>query len=159
MIQAYLGLGSNIGDRENQLNEAIKMLNEYDGIDVLKVSSIYETAPVGYTEQPNFLNLCIGIETTLSVSELLERCLDVEARLHRVRKERWGPRTIDIDILLYGNEITELPNLSVPHPRMNERAFVLIPLNDIAEDVIEPRSNLKIKDLVPNDESVVLYKL
>ncbi|WP_251352779.1 2-amino-4-hydroxy-6-hydroxymethyldihydropteridine diphosphokinase, partial [Staphylococcus aureus] len=74
MIQAYLGLGSNIGDRENQLNEAIKMLNEYDGIDVLKVSSIYETAPVGYTEQPNFLNLCIGIETTLSVSELLERC-------------------------------------------------------------------------------------
>ncbi|BCN87530.1 2-amino-4-hydroxy-6-hydroxymethyldihydropteridine diphosphokinase [Staphylococcus argenteus] len=159
MIQAYLGLGSNIGDRENQLNEAIKMLNEYDGIDVLKVSSIYETAPVGYTEQPNFLNLCIGIETTLSVSELLERCLDVEARLHRVRKERWGPRTIDVDILLYGNEITELPNLSVPHPRMNERAFVLIPLNDIAEDVIEPRSNLKIKDLVPNDESVVLYKL
>ncbi|ATY56152.1 2-amino-4-hydroxy-6-hydroxymethyldihydropteridine diphosphokinase [Staphylococcus argenteus] len=159
MIQAYLGLGSNIGDRENQLNEAIKMLNEYDGIDVLKVSSIYETAPVGYTEQPNFLNLCIGIETTLSVSELLERCLDVEARLHRVRKERWGPRTIDVDILLYGNEITELPNLSVPHPRMNERAFVLIPLNDIATDVIEPRSNLKIKDLVPNDESVVLYKL
>ncbi|GJF53048.1 2-amino-4-hydroxy-6-hydroxymethyldihydropteridine diphosphokinase [Staphylococcus argenteus] len=159
MIQAYLGLGSNIGDRENQLNEAIKMLNEYDGIDVLKVSSIYKTAPVGYTEQPNFLNLCIGIETTLSVSELLERCLDVEARLHRVRKERWGPRTIDVDILLYGNEITELPNLSVPHPRMNERAFVLIPLNDIATDVIEPRSNLKIKDLVPNDESVVLYKL
>ncbi|API78541.1 2-amino-4-hydroxy-6-hydroxymethyldihydropteridine diphosphokinase [Staphylococcus argenteus] len=159
MIQAYLGLGSNIGDRENQLNEAIKMLNEYDGIDVLKVSSIYETAPVGYTEQPNFLNLCIGIETTLSVSELLERCLDVEARLHRVRKERWGPRTIDVDILLYGNEITELPNLSVPHPRMNERAFVLIPLNDIATDVIEPLSNLKIKDLVPNDESVVLYKL
>lgn len=159
MIQAYLGLGSNIGDRENQLNEAIKMLNEYDGIDVLKVSSIYETAPVGYTEQPNFLNLCIGIETTLSVSELLERCLDVEARLHRVRKERWGPRTIDVDVLLYGNEITELPNLSVPHPRMNERAFVLIPLNDIATDVIEPRSNLKIKDLVPNDESVVLYKL
>ncbi|PSJ08605.1 putative 2-amino-4-hydroxy-6-hydroxymethyldihydropteridine pyrophosphokinase [Staphylococcus argenteus] len=159
MIQAYLGLGSNIGDRENQLNEAIKMLNEYDGIDVLKVSSIYETAPVGYTEQPNFLNLCIGIETTLSVSELLERCLDVEARLHRVRKERWGSRTIDVDILLYGNEITELPNLSVPHPRMNERAFVLIPLNDIATDVIEPRSNLKIKDLVPNDESVVLYKL
>ncbi|MBE5662238.1 2-amino-4-hydroxy-6-hydroxymethyldihydropteridine diphosphokinase [Staphylococcus sp. SS21] len=158
MIQAYLGLGSNIGDRENQLNEAIKMLNEYEGIDVLKVSSIYETAPVGYTEQPNFLNLCIEIETTLSVSELLERCLEVEARLHRVRKERWGPRTIDVDILLYGNEITELPNLSVPHPRMNERAFVLIPLNDIATDVIEPRSNLKIKDLVPNDDSVVLYK-
>ncbi len=158
MIQAYLGLGSNIGDRENQLNEAIKMLSAYEGINVSKVSSIYETAPVGYTEQPNFLNLCIEIETTLSVSELLERCLEVEARLHRVRKERWGPRTIDVDILLYGNEITELPNLSVPHPRMNERAFVLIPLNDIATDVIEPRSNLKIKDLVPNDDSVVLYK-
>ncbi|UMT81083.1 2-amino-4-hydroxy-6-hydroxymethyldihydropteridine diphosphokinase [Staphylococcus roterodami] len=158
MIQAYLGLGSNIGDRENQLNEAIKMLSAYEGINVSKVSSIYETAPVGYTEQPNFLNLCIEIETTLSVSELLERCLEAEARLHRVRKERWGPRTIDVDILLYGNEIAELPNLSVPHPRMNERAFVLIPLNDIATDVIEPRSNLKIKDLVPNDDSVVLYK-
>ncbi|CDR27265.1 2-amino-4-hydroxy-6-hydroxymethyldihydropteridine diphosphokinase [Staphylococcus schweitzeri] len=158
MIQAYLGLGSNIGDRESQLNEAIKILNEYEGIDVLKVSSIYETAPVGYTEQPNFLNLCIEIETTLSVSELLERCLDAEARLYRVRKERWGPRTIDVDILLYGNEITELPNLSVPHPRMNERAFVLIPLNDIAANVIEPRSKLKVKDLVFVDDSVKRYK-
>lgn len=158
MIQAYLGLGSNIGDRESQLNDAIKILNEYDGINVSNISSIYETAPVGYTEQPNFLNLCVEIQTTLTVLQLLECCLKIEECLHRVRKERWGPRTLDVDILLYGEEMIDLPNLSVPHPRMNERAFVLIPLNDIAANVIEPRSKLKVKDLVFVDDSVRRYK-
>ncbi|WP_305100418.1 2-amino-4-hydroxy-6-hydroxymethyldihydropteridine diphosphokinase, partial [Staphylococcus aureus] len=87
--------------------------------------------PVGYTEQPNFLNLCVEIQTTLTVLQLLECCLKTEECLHRIRKERWGPRTLDVDILLYAEEMIDLPNLSVPHPRMNERAFVLIPLNDI----------------------------
>ncbi|HCV3193144.1 TPA: 2-amino-4-hydroxy-6-hydroxymethyldihydropteridine diphosphokinase [Staphylococcus aureus] len=158
MIQAYLGLGSNIGDRESQLNDAIKILNEYDGINVSNISPIYETAPVGYTEQPNFLNLCVEIQTTLTVLQLLECCLMTEECLHRVRKERWGPRTLDVDILLYGEEMIDLPKLSVPHPRMNERAFVLIPLNDIAANVIEPRSKLKVKDLVFVDDSVKRYK-
>ncbi|HCY8110812.1 TPA: 2-amino-4-hydroxy-6-hydroxymethyldihydropteridine diphosphokinase [Staphylococcus aureus] len=158
MIQAYLGLGSNIGDRESQLNDAIKILNEYDGINVSNISPIYETAPVGYTEQPNFLNLCVEIQTTLTVLQLLECCLKAEECLHRVRKERWGPRTLDVDILLYGEEMIDLPKLSVPHPRMNERAFVLIPLNDIAANVIEPRSKLKVKDLVFVDDSVKRYK-
>ncbi|HCY7593205.1 TPA: 2-amino-4-hydroxy-6-hydroxymethyldihydropteridine diphosphokinase [Staphylococcus aureus] len=158
MIQAYLGLGSNIGDRESQLNDAIKILNEYDGINVSNISPIYETAPVGYTEQPNFLNLCVEIQTTLTVLQLLECCLKIEECLHRVRKERWGPRTLDVDILLYGEEMIDLPKLSVPHPRMNERAFVLIPLNDIAANVIEPRSKLKVKDLVFVDDSVKRYK-
>ncbi|QHG79533.1 2-amino-4-hydroxy-6-hydroxymethyldihydropteridine diphosphokinase [Staphylococcus aureus] len=158
MIQAYLGLGSNIGDRESQLNDAIKILNEYDGINVSNISPIYETAPVGYTEQPNFLNLCVEIQTTLTVLQLLECSLKTEECLHRVRKERWGPRTLDVDILLYGEEMIDLPKLSVPHPRMNERAFVLIPLNDIAANVIEPRSKLKVKDLVFVDDSVKRYK-
>lgn len=158
MIQAYLGLGSNIGDRESQLNDAIKILDEYDGINVSNISPIYETAPVGYTEQPNFLNLCVEIQTTLTVLQLLECCLKTEECLHRVRKERWGPRTLDVDILLYGEEMIDLPKLSVPHPRMNERAFVLIPLNDIAANVIEPRSKLKVKDLVFVDDSVKRYK-
>ncbi|NGC44179.1 2-amino-4-hydroxy-6-hydroxymethyldihydropteridine diphosphokinase [Staphylococcus aureus] len=158
MIQAYLGLGSNIGDRESQLNDAIKILNEYDGINVSNISPIYETAPVGYTEQPNFLNLCVEIQTTLTVLQLLECCLKTEKFLHRIRKERWGPRTLDVDILLYGEEMIDLPKLSVPHPRMNERAFVLIPLNDIAANVVEPRSKLKVKDLVFVDDSVKRYK-
>lgn len=158
MIQAYLGLGSNIGDRESQLNDAIKILNEYDGINVSNISPIYETAPVGYTEQPNFLNLCVEIQTTLTVLQLLECCLETEECLHRIRKERWGPRTLDVDILLYGEEMIDLPKLSVPHPRMNERAFVLIPLNDIAANVVEPRSKLKVKDLVFVDDSVKRYK-
>ncbi|KSA33020.1 2-amino-4-hydroxy-6-hydroxymethyldihydropteridine diphosphokinase [Staphylococcus aureus] len=158
MIQAYLGLGSNIGDRESQLNDAIKILNEYDGINVSNISPIYETAPVGYTEQPNFLNLCVEIQTTLTVLQLLECCLKIEECLHRIRKERWGPRTLDVDILLYGEEMIDLPKLSVPHPRMNERAFVLIPLNDIAANVVEPRSKLKVKDLVFVDDSVKRYK-
>ncbi|SCU51386.1 2-amino-4-hydroxy-6-hydroxymethyldihydropteridinepyrophosphokinase [Staphylococcus aureus] len=158
MIQAYLGLGSNIGDRESQLNDAIKILNEYDGINVSNISPIYETAPVGYTEQPNFLNLCVEIQTTLTVLQLLECGLKTEECLHRIRKERWGPRTLDVDILLYGEEMIDLPKLSVPHPRMNERAFVLIPLNDIAANVVEPRSKLKVKDLVFVDDSVKRYK-
>ena len=132
MVQAYLGLGSNIGDRKQQLLKAIDLIGNIKGIKVTKQSSIYETAPIGYTDQPNFLNLCLEIETELSPQQLLKHCLDIEQQLHRVREIRWGPRTLDIDILLYSDDIIETDNLSVPHPRMQERAFVLIPLNDIA---------------------------
>ena len=107
-----------------------------------KISPIYETAPVGYTEQPNFLNLCLEIDTELEPKELLKYCLETEQRLHRVRDIRWGPRTLDVDILLYGDKVIEEDDLEVPHPRMSERAFVLIPLNDIAPTQIEPRSKL-----------------
>lgn len=134
MVQAYLGLGSNIGDRKQQLLKAIDLIGNIKGIKVTKQSSIYETAPIGYTDQPNFLNLCLEIETELSPQQLLKHCLDIEQQLHRVREIRWGPRTLDIDILLYSDNIIETDNLSIPHPRMKERAFVLIPLNDIASD-------------------------
>ena len=157
MVKAYLGLGSNIGDRAHQLQQAIRIIDQYQYIDVTSISPIYETEPVGYTDQPQFLNLCIEIETTLKPQELLKRCLETEQALHRVRKIRWGPRTLDVDILLYGNEIIEEDNLIIPHPRMVERAFVLIPLNDIASKHIEPRSQRLIENLVTADSTVKRY--
>ncbi|UDI79116.1 2-amino-4-hydroxy-6-hydroxymethyldihydropteridine diphosphokinase [Staphylococcus taiwanensis] len=158
MVKAYLGLGSNIGDRAQQLQEAIEIIDSMEDIVVTQISPIYETAPVGYTEQPNFLNLCLEIETELEPQTLLNRCLETEQRLHRVRDIRWGPRTLDVDILLYGDRIIEKDNLEIPHPRMSERAFVLTPLNDIAPKQIEPRSKKTISDLVKPDDTVIKYK-
>jgi len=158
MVKAYLGLGSNIGNRKLQLNEAIKILHAYQGIQVTQVSHIYETEPVGYTNQPKFLNLCIEIETELNPQSLLKCCLATEQQLHRKREIRWGPRTLDVDILLFDDQIIEQDNLSVPHPRMKERSFVLIPLNDIATNQIEPISNKSIGQLVVTDNSVKKYK-
>lgn len=152
MTDVFLGLGSNVGDRENQLKEAIRLLDEQPGIKVVKVSSFYETEPVGYVDQPDFLNLCVEIQTELSPKAVLESGLAIEQQLHRVRKERWGPRTLDIDILLYGDQIIEEEGLTIPHPRMTERAFVLIPLQEIAPNKVEPRTQTKIKDItVPNE--------
>lgn len=152
MTDVFLGLGSNVGDRENQLKEAIRLLDEQSGIKVVKVSSFYETEPVGYVDQPDFLNLCVEIQTELSPKAVLERGLAIEQQLHRVRKERWGPRTLDIDILLYGDQIIEEQDLTIPHPRMTERAFVLIPLQEITPNKVEPRTQTKIKDItVPNE--------
>ncbi|MHD0398597.1 2-amino-4-hydroxy-6-hydroxymethyldihydropteridine diphosphokinase [Staphylococcus simulans] len=154
MTDVFLGLGSNVGDRENQLKEAIRLLDEQPGIQVVKVSSFYETEPVGYVDQPDFLNLCVEIQTELSPKAVLESGLGIEQQLHRVRKERWGPRTLDIDILLYGDQIIEEEDLTVPHPRMTERAFVLIPLQEIAPNKVEPRTQTKIKDITVPKETV-----
>lgn len=158
MTDVYLGLGSNVGDRQAQLNEAIRLLDEKKGIEVVKVSSFYETAPVGYVDQPDFLNLCIAIKTDLSPQAVLENALEIEQALHRVRKERWGPRTLDIDILMYDDEVIESPDLVIPHPRMTERAFVLIPLQEIAPDTVEPRTQKMIKDIEVPNESVKKLK-
>lgn len=157
MTKVYLGLGSNVGDREHQLKEALRLLDAQQSIKVTRVSSLYETAPVGYVEQPDFLNLCAEIETDLTPQAVLKNGLDIEQQLHRVRKERWGPRTLDIDILLYGNKIIEDQDLSIPHPRMAERAFVLIPLQEIAPEAINPRTQTKIKDIEVPDETVNKY--
>ncbi|NHM74611.1 2-amino-4-hydroxy-6-hydroxymethyldihydropteridine diphosphokinase [Staphylococcus sp. 11007852] len=158
MIDVYLGLGSNIGDREQQLKSAVERLDQVTDIHVQQVSSMHETKPVGYVDQPDFLNVCLHIKTSLSPEVLLQQCLDIEKELHRVRKVRWGPRTIDIDVLLYGDRIIESEQLIVPHPRMTERAFVMIPLNEIASHVIEPRSKKTIQSLVHPDETVVKYQ-
>ena len=128
---AFVGIGSNLGDREANLRRAIELLSAEDGIDVVGVSEIRETEPVGPVEQGPFLNGAVQVETSLPPRELLDRLLSVESRLGRVRAERWGPRTIDLDLLLYGDESIDEPSLSVPHPRLHERRFVLEPLTDL----------------------------
>jgi 2-amino-4-hydroxy-6-hydroxymethyldihydropteridine diphosphokinase len=131
---AYIGLGSNIEDREFYLAEAIRLLQEIPDIQIKRCSSIYETDPVGYTEQAAFLNMVIKVETGLKPSELFSHMLSVEQQLGRVRDIRFGPRTIDLDLLLFGQHQLDQPELLVPHPRMAERAFVLIPLLEIADE-------------------------
>ena len=142
MSKAYLGLGTNIGDRLNYLNQACILLNSYDDITITNKSSIYETKAWGYTEQNDFLNMCIEIKTRLNPQNLLKICNEVEQKLNRERIIRWGPRTIDIDILFFNNIILQEENLEIPHPRITERAFVLIPLMDI-----NPNLNIKNKSI------------
>jgi len=137
-ITAYIGIGSNIGDREGNLDFAIEMLKLSKDVEVTAVSSYINTAPVGYTQQPDFLNAVVELSTTLSAHKLLEVCQKVEKDLKRDRIIRWGPRTIDLDILLYGDLILNEENLTIPHPRMLEREFVLKPLNEIAPQAFHP---------------------
>ncbi|QTD40274.1 2-amino-4-hydroxy-6-hydroxymethyldihydropteridine diphosphokinase [Sporosarcina sp. Te-1] len=142
MNTAYISIGSNIGDRLHQLMDAVRSLQGNDGITVVNLSSVYETIPVGYTEQSDFLNLVVMVETTLSAQDLLSVCQKIENEQGRVRTIRWGPRTVDLDILLYNNDNIESENLLVPHPRMRERAFVLIPLLELAPLIEHPVTGL-----------------
>ncbi len=130
-VRAFLGLGSNLGDREANLEEAVRLLARTPGIEITASSSVYRTSPVGVTGQPEFLNQVLEIRTTLPPGALLRRCLEVEDRMGRVRRERWGPRLIDVDLLLYGEETVDELELKVPHPRMADRAFVLVPLLEL----------------------------
>lgn len=142
MKRAYLSIGSNMGDRLHHLTEAVRALHSHGGIEVTEVSSIYETEPVGYTDQDSFLNLAVGLETSLDPFELLSVCQGIENDLGRVREIRWGPRTVDLDILLYNHDNIESENLIVPHPRMGERAFVLVPLLEIAPGIVRPEGKV-----------------
>jgi 2-amino-4-hydroxy-6-hydroxymethyldihydropteridine diphosphokinase len=132
---AYLGLGSNLGDRRQHLAAAVRRLHAGPALRVVNVSPVYESSPVGVTAQPDFLNLVVQVETAHAPHELLTECLRIEAGLGRVRHERWGPRTIDIDLLLYGEVRLNDDCLTVPHPRMRERSFVLVPLAEIAPEL------------------------
>jgi 2-amino-4-hydroxy-6-hydroxymethyldihydropteridine diphosphokinase len=131
--RAYVGVGSNLGKPREAIAAALDLLRAEAGIEVVAVSSLFETEPVGYLNQPRFLNGAAALETELAPRELLERLLQVERRLGRVRGEgpRFGPRTIDLDLLLYGDEIVEEPGLTVPHPRLHERRFALEPLAEL----------------------------
>lgn len=131
MATAFVGIGSNLGDREAHLGRAIDLLRAEEGIEVVAISRLRETEPVGPVEQGPFLNGAVQIETELSPRRLLERLLTIERRLGRVRGERWGPRTIDLDLLLYGDETVDGPGLTVPHPRLHERLFALEPLAEL----------------------------
>jgi len=135
MSVAFLGLGSNLGDRRGHLAGALRRFAADPAIRVILGSSVYETKPVGVTDQPDFLNLVLRIETSHSPSELLARCLGAEQELGRERRERWGPRTIDLDVLLYDEVRSTDGHLLLPHPRMTGRGFVMIPLAEIAPDL------------------------
>ncbi|MFU0791286.1 MAG: 2-amino-4-hydroxy-6-hydroxymethyldihydropteridine diphosphokinase [Virgibacillus proomii] len=138
MNKVYIALGTNIEPRFNHLQEALRRLQEHKKISILKQSSIYETAPVGYTNQADFLNMVIQAETDCTPIELLDYCQQIEKELGRKRTIRFGPRTIDLDILLYNQENIKMERLTIPHPRMHERAFVLVPLNEIAPSTVLP---------------------
>lgn len=135
---AFLGMGSNIGDRFAQIEQAVRLLEDIGTIEVDKLSSVYETEPVGYLDQPKFLNLVCQIRTTLTPHQLLRQVQSIEQRLKRVRTIRWGPRTIDIDILLFGDQMVHDPDLIIPHPRMLQRSFVMVPLAELDPNRIIP---------------------
>ena len=148
MTRAYVGLGANVGNRRENLDRAVELLAAEPGVRVLALSSVRETAPVGYVDQPRFLNAACALDTGLGPRELLERLLAIERALGRERTEpRFGPRTIDLDLLLYGNETLDEPGLTVPHPRLAERLFVLEPLLELAPDLVLPDGRA-IRDLV-----------
>lgn len=131
MNESYLSLGSNIGDRLDMLKQAVRLLAEHAAIEVAAISSLYETDPVGFTEQAAFLNMVVYVRTELSAHGLLEVCQEIEQKLQRKRLVRWGPRTIDLDILLYNQDDVKTERLVIPHPHMHERAFVLVPLIEL----------------------------
>jgi 2-amino-4-hydroxy-6-hydroxymethyldihydropteridine diphosphokinase len=135
---AYIGLGANIGAREVTLLRAVDLLGQADGVDVVAVSQLRETEPVGVVDQPRFLNGAVRIETALPPRALLDVLLAAETSLGRVRGERWGPRTVDLDLLVYGSEQLDEPGLRVPHPRLHERAFALVPLVELDPELVVP---------------------
>lgn len=141
MNVAYIGIGSNLGDREQYLMRALEQIEENPEITITKVSSIYETYPVGITEQPLFLNMVIEIETNFSPIDLLNFLQKIECEFGRRREIKWGPRTLDLDILLYNQENMKSERLIIPHPHMQERGFVLIPLHEINPTLVETMFN------------------
>jgi 2-amino-4-hydroxy-6-hydroxymethyldihydropteridine diphosphokinase len=138
MPRAYVGLGANLGDREETLRQAVTLLAAAEGVDVLAVSELRETDPVGVVDQPRFLNGAAVVETALSARELLDTLLAIERSLGRKRGERWGPRAIDLDLLLYGDDVVAEPGLRVPHPRLHERRFALEPIAELDPELVIP---------------------
>ena len=145
--RVFIGMGSNIGDRAGFLNRAAAQLRRANEIDVVWFSPVYETDPVGKEDQPLFLNAVGEIETSLLPAELLRTLKELEQELGRTQTEHWGPREIDLDILLYDGLVYDQDGLRVPHPRLEERRFVLVPFRDIAPDVVHPISGLTIEEL------------
>ena len=133
-FDALIGLGSNIGDKAANISRAIMLLTEPGDIRLVRASRLYRTAPWGVVDQDWFVNACIAVRTDLSPRGLLDRCLGVEQEMKRVREQRWGPRVIDIDVLVYRDTVVSESDLILPHPRIVERAFVLVPLAEIAPD-------------------------
>jgi 2-amino-4-hydroxy-6-hydroxymethyldihydropteridine diphosphokinase len=153
MTRAYVGVGTNLGDRAAMVRAAVEQLRAEPEIEIVAVSSIRETDPVGVVDQPRFLNAAVALETELSPRELLDRLLGIERRLGRTRTgPRFGPRTIDLDLLVYGEARIDEPGLEVPHPRLHERLFALEPLVDLDPDLVVPGRG-RLADLVAGLQS------
>jgi len=144
---AYIALGTNLEPRAAHLDEALALFRALPGVTVRRVSSIYESKPVGYLDQPDFLNLVFEAETDLLPLDLLDKCQNIEQELGRVRTIRFGPRTLDVDIILYGLESFEEERLTVPHPRMRERTFVLLPLLELNPELVVPKWAKTVREL------------
>jgi 2-amino-4-hydroxy-6-hydroxymethyldihydropteridine diphosphokinase len=157
MTKACLGLGTNLGDRAAQLAHALLRLDAVDGIHLGSVSPVYRSAPWGVEDQPDFLNLCVCIETGLTPPALLAACKAVEVQLGRQVRERWGPREIDVDVLLMAGVEMETPDLTLPHPRMFQRRFVLAPLADIAPDWIVRNRSIEAHALELGSDNLCEY--
>jgi 2-amino-4-hydroxy-6-hydroxymethyldihydropteridine diphosphokinase len=138
MARCYLGLGSNLGDRAGAVRESIERLVSEGDIELKKMSGLYMTKPWGWESQPEFVNAVAEVETALGPRELLARAKSVENEMGRKRRPKWGPREIDIDLLLYGDDVLKADDLTIPHPRIEERAFVLVPLLELAPDLVHP---------------------
>lgn len=144
--RAYLGLGSNLGDRRLNLSKAVELLSKRMHVEC--VSSLYETEPTGYLDQPGFLNAVCEVITSLPPEGLLALAKEIEIALGRIPSFKDGPRSIDIDILFYGEKVVDYPQLNIPHPRIEERAFVLVPLAEIAPGLVHPMSRRTVREMV-----------
>lgn len=138
MTRAHIAFGGNLGDVEGNLRRALGAVGRLGTTRIVRVSSLYRTAPVGVTDQPEFVNGALEVETGLGPEELLAGMLQIEEDLGRTREARWGPRTVDLDLLLYGDRVVEEAGVEVPHPRMHDRGFVLVPLAEIAPRAVHP---------------------
>lgn len=152
-MPVFLSLGSNLGDREGYLDRAVRALEDAPGIRVVSVSRIIESEPMGEVDQPAYLNMAVGIETTYEPLELLDRVKSLEQELGRTHTRRWGPREIDIDIVMWDDRTFSDDRLTVPHPEFRKRAFVLVPLAEIAPDAVDPETGKTVGELLVSPEA------
>ena len=158
MKTSYIGIGSNMGDPRRNCLDSIAKIDKLDDCEVTSVSSLYLTEPIGVTGQEWYINGAVSVSTGLSPFEMIERLFEIEGRMGRVREKRWGPRIIDLDILLFGQDIINRDTLKVPHPMMHMRRFVMAPMAEIAPDLIHPilgKSMVELLRAIPGDDQVI----